>query len=80
MMCNVVVQLLIDNGASVNAKDCNGSTPLHLGKGTPTSSLMLEDCFLSLAIACCTSHVDVITTLLKAGASLHEFSSVNPVV
>ena len=28
----VVVKLLIANGAAVNAVDCIGNTPLHLGK------------------------------------------------
>ena len=27
-----LVRLLIRHGASVNERDCNGSTPLHLGK------------------------------------------------
>ena len=28
----IAVELLLSYGASVNDRDCNGSTPLHLGE------------------------------------------------
>ena len=34
-----IVKLLISYGASVNQKDCNGSTPLHLGEPIPSPQM-----------------------------------------
>jgi ankyrin repeat protein len=40
---NVVVKLLISNGANVDAKDKNGKRPLHLAKGRYQIEMLLEN-------------------------------------
>ena len=38
-----IAQILIDHGAIVNSQDFDGETPLHLSKGTPMTTMLLED-------------------------------------
>ena len=59
----LIVKLLIANGAAVNAVDCIGNTPLHLGM---YRSFHLVIICLTFA-AVCTNQVGIVTTLLSSG-------------
>ena len=59
----LIVKLLIANGAAVNAVDCIGNTPLHLGMYRSFHLVII--CLMFAAV--CTNQVGIVTTLLSSG-------------